>query len=60
MGGIRSTWLVIVLLFVWYDAWAFTFMPQMTLQMAAVDVSVNSVCTLLSAGVMGWVLGQFK
>ncbi len=60
MGGIRCTWQVIVLLFVWYDAWAFTFMPQMTMQMAAVDVSVNSVCTLLSAGVMGWVLGQFK
>lgn len=60
MGGIRSIWLIVVLVYVWYDAWAFTFMPQITLQIAAVDISVNSICSLLSAGVMGWVLGQFK
>jgi len=60
IGGISSTLLIVVLIFVWYDAWAFTFMPQMTLQTVAVDVTVNSICTLLSAGVMGWVLGKFK
>ncbi|MBP6235829.1 MAG: hypothetical protein KA270_08000 [Saprospiraceae bacterium] len=60
MGGVKSTLILVVLVFVWYDAWAFTYLPQMTLQTAAVDVTVNSICTLLSAGVMGWVLGQFK
>ena len=59
-GGVKSSWLIVVLVMVWYDAWAFTYLPQMTLQTAAVDVFVNSICTLLSAGVMGWVLGQFK
>ena len=59
-GGVKSSWLIVVLVMVWYDAWAFTYLPQMTLQTAAVDVTVNSICTLLSGGVMGWVLGQFK
>ena len=59
-GGVKSSWLIVVLVMVWYDAWSFTYLPQMTLQTAAVDVTVNSICTLLSGGVIGWVLGQFK
>ncbi|MBK9257837.1 MAG: hypothetical protein IPM42_20475 [Saprospiraceae bacterium] len=60
IGGIKNSWLFVLLIMVWYDAWAFTFLPQMTLQTALVDVSVNSICTILAAGVMGWVLGHFK
>jgi len=59
-GGVKSSWLIVVLVMVWYDEWSFTYLPQMTLQTAAVDVTVNSICTLLSGGVIGWVLGQFK
>lgn len=59
-GGIGSAWFVIVLLMVWYDAWSFTYIPQLTLSMAVVDVAVNSTCSLLAAGVIGWVLGKFQ
>lgn len=59
-GGIQSCWLYVVLIMIWYDAWAFTIFPQMNLTMALVDVAVNSTCGILAAGMMGWVLGQFK
>ncbi len=60
MGGIQKSWLPVLLIMVWYDAWLFTFMPQMTLQTGIIDVLTNGLCTLLAAGVMGWVMGQFK
>ncbi len=60
IGGIQSSWILVLLIMVWYDSWAFTYIPQMTLTTAIIDVLVNSSCSLLAAGVMGWVLGQFK
>jgi len=60
IGGIKGSWLLVILVMVWYDAWAFTFMPQMTITMAVIDVAVNSTCTILAAGVIGWVLGKYK
>lgn len=60
MGGIKGSWYLIILIMVWYDAWAFTYIPQMTLSMAFIDVSVNSTCSILGAGVIGWILGQYK
>lgn len=60
IGGIQSCWILVLLIMVWYDSWSFTYIPQMTLTTAIIDVLVNSSCSLLAAGVMGWVLGQFK
>ena len=60
MNGIKRSWLIIILIMTWYDAWAFTYIPQMNLPTAIIDVAVNSTCSLLAAGVMGWVLGQYK
>lgn len=60
IGGIQSSWILVLLIMVWYDSWSFTYIPQMTLTTAIIDVTVNSTCSLLAAGVMGWVLGQFK
>ncbi|MBK8080320.1 MAG: hypothetical protein IPK25_08595 [Saprospiraceae bacterium] len=60
MNGIKRSWLMIILIMTWYDAWAFTYIPQMNLPTAIIDVAVNSTCSLLAAGVMGWVLGQYK
>ena len=60
IGGIKSSWMIIVLAMIWYDAWSFTYIPQMTISTAVIDVAVNSICTLLAAGVMGWILGKFK
>ena len=60
MGGIQGSWLLVLLVMVWYDAWSFTYIPQMTLTIAIIDVAVNSTCSLLGAGVMGWVLGKDK
>ena len=60
MGGIQASWLLVILVMVWYDAWSFTYIPQMTLTIATIDVAVNSTCSLLGAGTMGWVLGKHK
>lgn len=60
IGGIQSSWILVLLIMVWYDSWSFTYIPQMTLTTAIIDVLVNSTCSILAAGVMGWVLGQFK
>lgn len=60
LGGIQDSWFFVILVMVWYDAWAFTFMPQMTITMAIIDVTANSTCAILAAGVMGWVLGKYK
>ena len=60
IGGIQSSWILVLLIMVWYDSWAFTYIPQMTLTTAIIDVTVNTTCSLLAAGVMGWVMGQFK
>ena len=60
MNGIKRSWLIIILIMTWYDAWAFNYIPQMNLPTAIIDVAVNSTCSLLAAGVMGWVLGQYK
>lgn len=60
IGGIQSSWILVLLIMVWYDSWSFTYIPQMTLTTAIIDVTVNSTCSLLAAGVMGWVMGQFK
>ena len=60
IGGIQSSWILVLLIMVWYDSWSFTYIPQMTLTTAIIDVTVNATCSLLAAGVMGWVLGQFK
>ncbi|MEY3421396.1 MAG: hypothetical protein RIR48_1688 [Bacteroidota bacterium] len=60
IGGIQSSWILVLLIMVWYDSWSFTYIPQMTLTTAIIDVTVNTTCSLLAAGVMGWVLGQFK
>ncbi len=59
-GGVQGSWLLVILVMVWYDAWSFTYIPQMTLTTAIIDVAVNSTCSLLAAGVIGWILGQFK
>lgn len=60
MGGIQGSWMLVILIMLWYDAWAFTYIPQMTLTTAIIDVAVNSTCSLLAAGVMGWVMGKYK
>jgi hypothetical protein len=60
LGGIKSSWLIVVLIMVWYDAWSFTYIPQMTITTALVDVFTNSTCSIFAAGAMGWVLGQYK
>jgi len=60
MQGIQSSWIIVVLIMIWYEAWAFTYIPQMTISIALIDVLVNGTCSLLAAGVMGWVLGQYK
>jgi hypothetical protein len=60
IGGIKSSWLTVLLVMIWYDSWTFTYIPQMNLTTAIIDVLVNSGCTLLAAGVMGWALGRFK
>jgi len=60
IGGIQSSWILVLLIMVWYDSWSFTYIPQMTLTTAIIDVTVNTTCSLLAAGVMGWVLGHFK
>lgn len=60
LGGIKNSLVVILLVMVWYESWMFTFIPQLTIQAGFIDVCVNSTCSLLAAGVMGWVMGQFK
>lgn len=60
LGGIQSCWYIVVLIMIWYDSWNFTIFPQFKFTMAIIDVSVNSICGILAAGAIGWVLGRFK
>lgn len=60
MSGVTSSFLMIVLVMIWFESWMFTFTPFINLGIAVVDVTVNTVITLISAGFVGLVLGKIK
>ncbi len=60
MGGVVSSILMVLLVMIWFESWMFTLIPFITFGVAIVDVVVNTVVTLISAGVVGVVLGKVK
>lgn len=60
MSGVTSSFLMVVLVMIWFESWMFTFTPFINLGIAVVDVIVNTVITLISAGFVGLVLGKIK
>lgn len=60
MSGVASSFLMVVLVMIWFESWMFTFTPFINLGIAVVDVIVNTVITLVSAGFVGLVLGKIK
>lgn len=60
LSGVTSSLLIVLLLMIWFESWMFTFTPFITLGIAIVDVIVNTIITLVSAGFVGLVLGKIK